>query len=434
MSIPEIRELHASLLWTERAPSLPGAKAPMAFLGDRKAFAGYFNGLQAALARRQPLSGLAPADRDAFVAVLGSPAPGAGALAGLHWAPPWEVGQHVHGRYFWHYYLGGIPPKAVSGEAAWAHLVPLRLRLPLRAAGPAAGGGTPAVRIFADGYVYPHGSAVEIKLRLLYGGSSAVAPRALSDLLQLFNHPVSVCLPGGKPRELRLQTLAAPLLDYLRGLAWGKTASREAFHSDMDPLWVITVVKGSIADKNAPLVAGTDLHQVLDGFCTFRPDWASVAAETLPPLDKANLLIGNSAGWRVGGQTAGHIVYHRPRSRLVWMPEYFTAAELHFFKLSCYHRNLVLLSLQTEMLAHALLAYESSSAKPAALKKLASAAGQRLVELYGSQKDKTYVSASPRVYLDEMDDARRRRIDAALQALKIPALKWTPWGAAVSKT
>jgi hypothetical protein len=432
MSMPKISELHASFIWVESAPSLPGKKAPMAYLGNRQAFIQHFETMQDALnAGMQPAAAiLNPTDRAALATHLGSPAQDADTLDALHWALPWEMGQHVYKHHFWNYYLGKTDPRFVSGENAWTHLVPLRLRLPLRVAGPGSKTGGPAVRIFTDGYAYPHGSAVELKLQVDYGESGVLAPLALSDLLQFRSQNIAVRLPDGTPQQLKLQALAEHLLGFLRGLVWGDTASLGDFKMATDPLWIVTIVKGWMVDDDLPVVSGSDLHRVLNGFCTFAPNWATVNDQNLAQLDKANLLIGNSSGGRIGSQTAGHLVYHGPRSRLVWLPTYFKSVAPRLFMLSCYHRNLALLSLHTEMLAKAMFVFDGSPKKPAALKKLASAAAQRLAELYASEKDKTYVSASPRAYLDEM--GYTPKINAILPGLKLPPLNWTPWGAATA--
>ena len=433
MSMPKIRELHASFIWTESAKRLPENKAPMGYLGNPKRFVNYFANLS--IQRELATNMLASDDQDALANILEISAPNSDPLRSLHWALPWEVGKHYYEHHFWHYYLGGADLReAVSGKVAWEHLVPLRLGLPLRIAGPRLEADEPTVRIFADGYAYPHGSAVEIKLQLDYDGEGVDAQDALHHLLDHINdNGVSVSLPGGTSGHFSLPKLAERLLKFLHDLVRGKNALRDV--SPDGPLWVVTVVKGTIGSMAIPLGRDIDLHRVLDGFCTLARDWPTCEIKKLAPLDKANLLIGSSNLGHLGGLpnisglTDGNFIYHNPRSprgRLVWMHQYFTSNDRHIFKLSCYHRNLVLLSLQTEMLVKALFLFASHPQKPAFPEQLARAVAQRLTELYGSEKEHTYLSASPRTYLDE--SKYTEKINDILLGLKLPHLQWTPWG------
>ena len=79
--------------------------------------------------------------------------------------------------------------------------------------------------------------------------------------------------------------------------------------------------------------------------------------------------------------------------------------------MSCYHRNLTSVWLQTAMLA--LVAYWCKQERNAqgqlldALKPLASNASRRLLDLYATRKEKdgtryTYNSATPRIYINDM--------------------------------
>ncbi len=92
------------------------------------------------------------------------------------------------------------------------------------------------------------------------------------------------------------------------------------------------------------------------------------------------------------------------------MPQYHCSPDRRdMHKLSCYHRNLTLVTLHTEMLAQVIVSYtdvvDRGETASASFKALAKSAAIRLGYLYSvyqkGSKKYTYTSASPRYYLDE---------------------------------
>jgi hypothetical protein len=447
MSIPRILELRISFIYSETFTGLldgSAAGAPLAALGDptthgvkfeeirqgmialekewqeadNKLRSDYFDSPILLAAKRAQLL------RD-YQARLNPP----GVLA-VPW--PWLGRNYIH--HFWQYYLENLEPNWLPGYKAWEFVVPMRMRLPVKIGTPWAADG-PLCKAHAEGFFYPHGVAVVLMLRLLFmkqsdaeGGAAAAAEpgvglaRMMDRALQArgnLNFPVT--LPGGDHESLKLDALAAVLLNDLRRRALGKDAPQGDRPSQ--PLTVATVVQGRGWSADLPVVAQSDLHKALEGLCTWKDDWAFQAK--LASLEAANLL--------VGGATPGHLVYHTERSRAVWMPMYFTSIKRREgHKMSCYHRNLTLVSLQTEMLAQALVYYtdylDRGEAAPEALKSLARFAAVRIGYLYASlkkgSKKYTYNSASPRVYLKEND--YEDLVNQARQDFKLSNLAYTP--------
>ena len=374
MSIPLLQLLDASFVWTEAAPSCPGADAPLARLGEQLAYSAFFDQLQADLVN--PDKGVATAASVAdwpALAPLADAAPLAAAAAAVRWLPPWAMSKHAHRHNFWYYYLHHVSQLAVSGELAWQHLVPLRLPLPIRIQkSPSGATAGPTIHLFADGYVYPHAVAVELKLRFDYGASPRLAGIVLGDLRRLYREAApTVSIAGAEPQTMRLETLAQRLSAFLRRLVWGETAAGANFVLADQPISVVTAIKGIAPDPFTPLAAGDDLHRILDGFCSFRGDWPELETADLAPLSCANLVIGSPADGHIGHKTAGHVVYHHKRSRVVWMPSYLGNTTPHFSRLSCYHRNLTLSLLQTEVLAQAMFLFAATAKPDATLRSLA---------------------------------------------------------------
>jgi hypothetical protein len=96
------------------------------------------------------------------------------------------------------------------------------------------------------------------------------------------------------------------------------------------------------------------------------------------------------------------VLYGLDRGRAVWFPDLFTKqGRVH--ALGCYHRNLTLLSLQTESLVELMCAagayIDATKPLPLAMEDLAKGAAGVLGRLYGGNQD-TYQSWSPRAQID----------------------------------
>ena len=240
--------------------------------------------------------------------------------------PPWP---DKIGRSFWGYYFEEQRPlEAIRGQQAWRGVAPFRHRFPLKVT--AVPGN---VRGAPEAFVYPHGVAVVINLILR--GSFAPEDAATLAMRLRRGHEFNV---EGEAQPLVLDAVADRALGALRQAAFGPApvGRRPQF-----PFSVTTVVLGKdVDDANLPAEGGAE-HRFLEAVTTWAPTWKTAA---LPKLADATLPTRRS------GAPAGHIVYRRDRGRAVWFPGAFTMPTGQVRTLTCYHRNLVLASLQVESL------------------------------------------------------------------------------------
>lgn len=443
-TVPRVLELRLSFGWTEIWSALAGSdddKAPMAFLGDPNSFANRYDQIRQQMidlekerkAQDQALQASHTGDkktlaakraqlRREFHAKLGDPE---------ILTPPWPWLGRNYAHHFWQYYLGNIEPNNLGGDAAWQYVVPLRVHVPVRIGSPWPAGGLKCIPQW-DGLAYPHGVAVVLTLRLLFrsvgGASKGLGLRLATDrgLRMLNSEQFPVKWPGAPQEKLKLDLLMNRLLDYLRERALGAGGEQEGSRPTQPITTTATVVQGGGGDATVPIAATGLEHKALEGLCSWDNQWYKVQPQK--SLEEANLLLGQAP--------AGHMVYHTKRGRAVWMPDYFNAhsgRDQH--KLSCYHRNLTLVTLQTEMLAQAVLLYtdylDRKQKPPEAVTKLARNAAIRLGDLYenarkGTRKH-TYNSASPRSYLE--DNKYVEIINQARDSFKekLPPLAYTAW-------
>jgi hypothetical protein len=442
MSIaPRVLELRLSFAWTETWSTLVGIPAPLAFMGDPDSFASRYDQIrqqmrdlgQKWLSQDQALQASHTGDdrtlaakraqlKREFLATLRDPK-----VLTPPW--PWLGRQYVH--HFWQYYLGNIEPNYLSGSSAWRYVVPLRAHVPVRIGSPWPPGGFKCIPQW-DGLLYPHGVAIVLTLRLLF--KEAKEPSAAGLGIKLAtdrglrvrnSEEFPVQWPGEPQDKLKLDLLANRLLDYLRERALGTAADQPGSRPTQPITTTATIVQGRGGSPTEPIAPNSLLHEALEGLCSWNDQWQKVQPR---PLSEANLLVSQAP--------AGHMVYHLARGRAVWMPDYFNSTsgrDQH--KLSCYHRNLTLVTLQTEMLAQAVVLYtdylDREEEPPEAVRSLARYAAIRLGHLYetarkGSKKY-TYNSASPRCYLKDNGYVPIINQARASFAKKLPPLAYTPW-------
>ena len=127
--------------------------------------------------------------------------------------------------------------------------------------------------------------------------------------------------------ELPMAALYHRMLDAARDQLWGTTQPG----SRSDPITIVSIVQAE-ADPAAPDAAADALKRLLDGLA---PDWQRPAP--LPDDRRA---------------ASGETIYVADGLRLVWMPANFLS-QSRKRPGNCLHRNLLLASLQVEMLANA---------------------------------------------------------------------------------
>lgn len=326
---------------------------------------------------------------------------------------------------FWQYYLENRSPLQFPLAKAWHFVVPLRYVLPVRIENPFGENG-PRCRVLVDGLVYPHGLAAVITLQIWFGRKENDSPNAerglaLDGMMRRALEArsgllYSVSLPDGARKQMKLDALGAEVLDQLRKVALGENVPQGA--RPTTSISVASIINATGWQGGTRIDEEPTLHRALEGLCTWKENWASV--NMLRTLEEANLLLDNPSD--------GDAVYHSATGRAVWMPAYFQpGGKPH--TLSCYHRNLTWVTLQTEMLAQlasmAAIYLERGEAIPSPLEDLAKSAVTRLGLLYASKKSRktiTYNSASPRLYLEDngyVEDVNRIR-----KYFKWDDLKW----------
>lgn len=400
-----ISELRMTFAWTETTPALlsSGAKAaPLAFLASASKYQAHW----AEMVKR--LETITDGETPE------GPPPG-----GLELEPPWRW-RNLGSRYrdhFWRFYLGQNPLDA-DEATIWSRVTPFRETIRLQKT-VAWGAGGPACRVAAHGLYYPHGCAALITLYLSFpagAGLELMLHYALNAAHSGFS------LEGGAS-DLDLNGMGAALLDLLHQRALGDEIPPG--ERPDQPLNTVTVVRGSGVNPDAEIQPGTLLHRALAGLCRWTDQWPYLTG--LPDPDQANLL--------VGPRPAGHVVYYTSRGRAVWMPQHLAApggrAE---HRLSCYHNNLVNVTLQTDMLARLVKLYTNAlggAKKPSAgFNALARLACERLVDLYAAPvvagSKPTYNSASPRCYLEDNGFLPLLQAACASFTPPVPGPSYTP--------
>jgi hypothetical protein len=235
-----------------------------------------------------------------------------------------------------------------------------------------------------EGFFYPHGASLVITL-------TCDVPRALDAAVAEAQRATRSPLYRVTGQTCTLKELAGQARAALYRLALGpETAARSL--RDSEPFSVATVVRGSGVDPEAAPVEGAEIHRALDALATWNRYWRKAP---VPSLAKRCLEIKNSP--------AGHVLYGSRRGRVVWFPALFTEPAGGLRSLACYHRNLVLATMQVESLTG--LAVESKEQLEeggwvSPLHRECARHGVDLLgRLYGGVG--TYRSCSPRAQLEQ---------------------------------
>jgi len=318
--------------------------------------------------------------------------------------PPWP---DRAGRGFWAYYFEEQRPlPTITGVQAWRGVTPMRVVAPF-----APTVDDTRVRIAIDSFVYPHGVGVIVNATI----SGVLNPLDAATLaVKLRREPVFIVDAVTKP--MVLDALAARALDSVRAAAFGATAPvgrRPQF-----PFTIATVILGKGIDDTHLPSDGSDEHRFLDAVTTWSPTWQTAALGTVAEHQLAA---------RSDGVPAGHIVYKHDRCRAVWFPGSFTIPSGYVRTLTCFHRNLVLASLQVESLAGLATATAAYLADGQSLSDAHFDAvyrsGNVLGRLYGGARS-TYRSRSPQTQIDDAGlaaDINAARAAVGQQALFAPA-------------
>jgi hypothetical protein len=234
------------------------------------------------------------------------------------------------GQRFWTFYLR-MTPGSVGGADAWRALVPLRATPPFELTAPWLQG-----KVSSELCYYPHGLAWIVSARC---AEALSLEKAVDVAFRLRNGAKLDVQWKEGPASLSLDAIAQAALPRIRATALGKAAAAGAV--TLTPLSVFTVVSGDGVDPNEAVPEEHEIHRSLEAVTAWRPTWQ---ADKLPALDDARVGIRKSA-------PKSHLVYGSKRGRAVWFPELFLSTGAGVQSLSCYHRNLTLLSMQVESLS-----------------------------------------------------------------------------------
>ncbi|MFZ1217695.1 MAG: hypothetical protein WAO00_00310 [Chthoniobacterales bacterium] len=358
-----INDLRLSWIWTETFPgTLVDPPKPMSRWGAPGDDAAYAAAFQKARSKEPPLK------------------------------LPWSEDDPRHEHFFWQYYLENDNPFKVTPAKALRWIVPVR-ETRLAKIAPAS----PA-RFFVETYHYPHGLALVVGARL-------TNQLALFDMVDAAfeiarNATLKVTWRDKSTEALNLRQFAGAALDRFRTETFGAGISRGV--RSANPFTVATIVQGILSpgDESAPK-NNPDLHRALEGLAGWNPNWKSTEPD---PFSERSL------GLRKG--PAAHTVYATTLGRVVWFPDSFlpplsdplTPPKSKKPSLSCYHRNLMFTSLQTESLARLMTAawqvWQSNEKISPPMLRLVKAAAGILGRLYGGDQS-VYCSFSPAAQLEQ---------------------------------
>jgi len=348
--------------------------------------------------------------------------------------PPWPwlflTDRYVH--HFWQYYLNNSP-NLVPAQQLWEHITPFQLGLPvdIRPTTPAAW----LQKLDAELYIYPHGVSTIIHATLRFNSAQespvdtddAYIEDAMDCVVQARSaFEYRLTLNGINKGAMKLEIIAQRLLDAAREAAFGKDLAGSTYEAT--PLSVATVVQATHVNVNQPIPPQSLLHLMLKALCDHKRgmDWKIAEPNAKPTeLRDADLLMDKAIQ---STDERSEAVYHLQRGRAVWIPRYLQPPQPGLKipqKLSCYHRNLTLVFMQTEMLRRAMSLFLNHRDN-AELRTLAMQSGMQLHKLYGRLRDDdgnklTYNSSTPRVYLDE--NKYTQRVNEGLKELGLPGLE-----------
>jgi hypothetical protein len=303
----QFQNFKVSFIWVETVPGVfaqqlePTAK--YAFLGKPGYFDKNFNDLKASAA---------PKD--------------------LGLALPWP---RPRGQHFWKFYFAGRHAGDISGKEAWKNRVPLRANATAYTAEPPGNADQlPVAKFIYETFCMPQGIGCIVTAHY-----RSDTPRPLDDMVKLA-HAVRYRYrfhTAAQPRNggMSLDSLADASLDAAAKGAFGKA---EAFAGNNQPFTIATFVQGHTDEPN--VTEGSLVHHALEALTTWsEDDWAS------KPLKESPLQTARLRGHRPG---ANDIIYARDNGRAIWLPrEFERPSPVRPPRLSCYHRNLTLASLQT---------------------------------------------------------------------------------------
>lgn len=366
-----LKRFRLSLLWNVSFPTLLNdnmpTDAPLAALGRASSYGELFDDLLAnpTLARRPHNN--APA--------LELPWP----AKGTHW--------------FWCRYLEANPIRRVRGAYAFYSLIPLRRHESL-VRGLTTGNidGHPQAallqqahleQISGEAWFHPHMASFAINITV----KGQFTPIQMAEVCLILRRDRLFQFPG-QSKEWKLDELAAQTLDKLLQEAVGPTHAAPV--PPVTPFTIVTVLEGDSDDLNNAVTDGDEVHTALE----IITQWRTGRMGKLAHGD-----ISHDPDHGATSTISGGLLFGHERSRAVWDPSRFTV--YGGTSLSCYHRNLLVGTMQTE----ALLTFTKldselilNNQRPRGFRDCEDTTLKRIIALYHADRQ-TYRSASLRHFI-----------------------------------
>ncbi len=390
----KIKRFRMSLLWSAPFATLLDddnkvpADAPLAALGRNNTYATLFENLLARPAIALQLGATTPA--------LELPWP----AKGTHW--------------FWCRYLNANPIRRIKGDFAFYRLVPMRRHDSLvRGLKVANTNNHPQTALFqqavfdqisGEAWFHPHMVSFAVNLTL----NGEFTPTQMAEIGLLLRKDRLYQLPT-QATPINFDELAAQTLDALLQEAIG--INNAAPVPPSTPFSIVTVLEADSDDADA-VAQNDEVHKALE----ILTHWRSGKVGKLADGD-----ISHNPSHAATLPISGGLLFGHERTRMVWDPPRFTSNG--GVSLSCYHRNLLISTMQTDALLNFTQLdneFIKSNRRPKAFRDCEDAVLKRITALY--QGDcLTYRSASLRRFIDA-HPLRPSVNEVAKYRSKIPAL------------
>jgi hypothetical protein len=293
-----------SFIWVETIPAIGeqrlGDKTPWGFLGMPGQFAKKFADLKAANGGTTELQ--------------------------IPWRKP-------RGQRFWKHYFAGQHAGDIAGDLAWRNRVPLRSKSAVQVVvEPPEQAELQGVKVTFEVFYMSQGLGLVANA---YYRGSAKSAEEITRLAHAVRGRYRFSLKA--PEEsgaMSLLSAAEHVLATVRRRSFG---SADAWSGHNQPFTIATFVCGKTDTPN--VAADSGVHRALEGLTNWNDDWESTS------LSQASLQSGKLEA--VFKRNPNDLIYAREKGRAIWLPREFTKPPpADPPRLSCYHRNLTLASLQ----------------------------------------------------------------------------------------
>jgi hypothetical protein len=251
---------------------------------------------------------------------------------------PWGLGSKK--QFFWTHYLENtVVPGMNSGAKAWSKLVPFRWKIPVEEVKYSCKPG----KLNLEAFIYSHGIAIMVTDYCYEEGSLEKAvERALKIRWQECFEVV--WRKGDAAIKYKLDELVDQAFSFVHQFALGAEKAKKLEHAYRKPFTIAAVVKGNHAKENQE--PAEDIQKALNAFVNWpKYDWQNPPPGNMPNLDDARINMKENY--------QGDVLYGSKMGRVIWAPSRFMPPKPDKPKshvISCYARNLSLLSMQIESL------------------------------------------------------------------------------------